>query len=41
MMQQPTKQEGHNERQRHDERGRESQEARKCDATQQPTNEEE
>jgi hypothetical protein len=35
-MQQPTKQEGRNERRRHDERGREGQEARKCDTTRRP-----
>ncbi len=40
-MQQPTKQEGRNERRRRDERGREGQEARKCDPMRQPTNEEE
>jgi hypothetical protein len=41
IMQQPTKQEGRNERRRRDEREREGQEARKCDATRQPTNGEE
>ena len=35
-MRQPTKQEGHNDRRRRDERGREGREARKCGETRQP-----